>query len=114
MLTSVHWPGLSPTGFLASPLPQHGRGRYPSWWAWRPLREQGILPFFAWFAANTAAIQVFGWLSQNYLACAKELWIRPVASFHGKYVNFDEMTIAVRLAQQPYPFITLGRWPEGT
>jgi hypothetical protein len=30
------------------------------------LREQGIIPFFTWFAANTAAIPCFGWLSRKY------------------------------------------------
>ena len=30
------------------------------------LREQGIIPFFTWFAANTAAIPVFGWVSRKY------------------------------------------------
>jgi hypothetical protein len=30
------------------------------------LQQQGIIPFFVWFAANAAAIPVFGWLSQRY------------------------------------------------
>jgi hypothetical protein len=30
------------------------------------LREQGIIPFFVWFTANTAAIPVFGWASRKY------------------------------------------------
>jgi hypothetical protein len=30
------------------------------------LREQGIIPFFVWFTANTATIPVFGWASRKY------------------------------------------------
>ncbi|MFN8556753.1 MAG: winged helix-turn-helix domain-containing protein [Dehalococcoidia bacterium] len=29
----------------------------------------------------------------EYLKCMIELWTNPVASFHGKYVNFDNMSI---------------------
>ncbi|MFH1141636.1 MAG: hypothetical protein V1724_08280 [Chloroflexota bacterium] len=32
------------------------------------LREQGILPFFTWFAANTAAIPAFGYVRRKYPA----------------------------------------------
>lgn len=49
-----------------------------------------------------------GAMTDEYLACMKELWTNPVASFHGKYVNFDEMTISVRPAQQPHPPILYG------
>jgi len=34
------------------------------------LCPQGIIPFFVWFAANTAAIPFFGWLSRKY----PDLW----------------------------------------
>lgn len=30
------------------------------------LQEQGIIPFFVWFSANTAAIPFFGWVSRKY------------------------------------------------
>jgi hypothetical protein len=30
------------------------------------LREQGIIPFFTWFAANVAAIPLFGYVSHRY------------------------------------------------
>lgn len=30
------------------------------------LRDAGIIPFFIWFAANTAAIPVFGWASRRW------------------------------------------------
>jgi hypothetical protein len=30
------------------------------------LQQQGIIPFFVWFTANTAAIPVFGWASRKY------------------------------------------------
>lgn len=49
-----------------------------------------------------------GSLTDEYLACMKELWTQPVASFNGKYVNFEEMTISVRPAQQPHPPILYG------
>jgi len=49
-----------------------------------------------------------GEMTDEYLACMKELWTHPVASFHGKYVNFDERTISVRPAQQPHPPILYG------
>ena len=49
-----------------------------------------------------------GDMTDEYLACMKELWTHPVASFHGKYVNFDDMTISVRPAQQPYPPVLYG------
>ena len=42
-------------------------------------------------------------MADEYLAAMIELWTHPVASFHGKYVNFDEMTISVRPAHQPHP-----------
>ena len=32
------------------------------------LQEQGIIPFFVWFGANTAAIPLFGWLSRRHPA----------------------------------------------
>ncbi|MEK7777189.1 MAG: LLM class flavin-dependent oxidoreductase [Chloroflexota bacterium] len=46
--------------------------------------------------------------ADEYLACMKELWTHPVASFHGKYANFDERTISVRPTQQPHPPILYG------
>ena len=49
-----------------------------------------------------------GDMTDEYLACMKELWTHPVASSHGKYVNFDERTISVRPAQQPYPPVLYG------
>ncbi len=49
-----------------------------------------------------------GDMTDEYLACMKELWVHPVASFHGKYVNFDDRTISVRPAQQPHPPVLYG------
>ena len=46
--------------------------------------------------------------TDEYLKAMIELWTHPVASFHGKYVNFDEMTISVRPTQQPHPPILVG------
>ncbi len=42
-------------------------------------------------------------MADEYIKAMVELWTNPVASFHGKYVNFDEMTISVRPVQQPHP-----------
>jgi alkanesulfonate monooxygenase SsuD/methylene tetrahydromethanopterin reductase-like flavin-dependent oxidoreductase (luciferase family) len=49
-----------------------------------------------------------GEMTHEYLACMKELWANPIASFHGKYTNFDEMTISIRPVQQPHPPIVYG------
>jgi len=49
-----------------------------------------------------------GDMADETLAVMKELWTHPVSSYHGKYVNFDEMTISVRPAQQPHPPILYG------
>jgi alkanesulfonate monooxygenase SsuD/methylene tetrahydromethanopterin reductase-like flavin-dependent oxidoreductase (luciferase family) len=43
----------------------------------------------------------------------KELWSNPVATFHGKYANFDDMTISIRPVQQPYPPILYGSHGPG-
>ena len=60
------------------------------------------------FATLGLNVRKRGDMTDEYLACMKELWTSPVASFHGKYVNFDEMTISVRPAQQPYPPVLYG------
>lgn len=63
------------------------RKAFPDWllgvsfaatWTWAAamlvgvnlLQEAGIIPFIVWFAANTAAIPVFGWVSQRW----PDLW----------------------------------------
>ncbi len=55
------------------------------------------------FAALGLNVHDRGEMTDEYLKVMIELWTHPVASFHGKYVNFDEMTISVRPAQQPHP-----------
>ncbi|MDO8749776.1 MAG: LLM class flavin-dependent oxidoreductase [Dehalococcoidia bacterium] len=60
------------------------------------------------FAALGLNVRERGEMTHEYLACMKELWTHPVASFHGKYANFDEMTISVRPTQQPHPPILYG------
>ncbi len=60
------------------------------------------------FAALGLNIHERGQMVDEYLKCMIELWEHPVASFHGKYVNFDEMTISVRPVQQPHPPILVG------
>ncbi len=60
------------------------------------------------FTALGLDIKKRGDMTDEYLACMKELWTHPVSSFHGKYVNYDEMTISVRPTQQPHPPILYG------
>ena len=60
------------------------------------------------FAALGLNLHERGDMTDEYLKCMIELWTHPVASFHGKYVNFDEMTISVRPVQQPHPPILVG------
>ena len=49
-----------------------------------------------------------GEITHEYLATMKELWTNQVASVHGKYNDFDDMTISVRPTTQPYPPILYG------
>jgi alkanesulfonate monooxygenase SsuD/methylene tetrahydromethanopterin reductase-like flavin-dependent oxidoreductase (luciferase family) len=60
------------------------------------------------FRALGLDIRKRGEMTHEYLACMKELWTNRIASFHGKYTDFDEMTISVRPAQEPYPPILYG------
>jgi alkanesulfonate monooxygenase SsuD/methylene tetrahydromethanopterin reductase-like flavin-dependent oxidoreductase (luciferase family) len=60
------------------------------------------------FSALSLNVKERGDMTDEYLACMKELWTHPVSSFHGKYVNFDEMTVSVRPASQPYPPVLYG------
>ncbi len=46
--------------------------------------------------------------TDEYLKAMIELWTHPVATFHGKYVNFENKTISVRPSQQPHPPILVG------
>ena len=57
------------------------------------------------FAALGLNVHERGSMTDEYLKCMIELWTHPVASFHGKYANFDEMTISVRPIQQPIPIL---------
>ena len=60
------------------------------------------------FRALGLPLEERGDLTDEYLHCMIELWENKVASFHGKYVNFDNMTISVQPAQQPHPPILVG------
>lgn len=64
------------------------------------------------FRALGLNIRERGDITDEYLACMKELWSHPVASFHGKHANFDEMTISVRPAQQHIPVLYGARGPR--
>ncbi len=60
------------------------------------------------FRALGIDVRQRGSMTHEYLAAMRELWSNQVASFHGKYTNFDEMTISVRPAQSPHPPILYG------
>ncbi len=60
------------------------------------------------FAALGLSVHERGDLIDEYLRCMIALWTNRIASFHGKYVNFDNMTISVQPAQQPHPPILVG------
>jgi len=60
------------------------------------------------FRALGIDIRKRGEMTHEYLATMKELWTNQIASFHGKYTNFDDMTISVRPTVQPYPPILYG------
>ena len=64
------------------------------------------------FRALGLNIRERGDYADEYLQAMKELWTNPVASFHGKYVNFDEMTISVRPAQERIPILYGARGPR--
>jgi probable F420-dependent oxidoreductase len=60
----------------------------------------------------------------EHVAAMRELWSKPAASFHGKYVNFDEIVCNPKPSQQPGPPILIGsldknalkwvaRWGDG-
>jgi probable F420-dependent oxidoreductase len=60
----------------------------------------------------------------EHVAAMRELWAKPVASFHGRYVNFDRIVCNPKPAQQPGPPILIGstdknalkwvaRWGDG-
>jgi probable F420-dependent oxidoreductase len=60
----------------------------------------------------------------EHVAAMRELWSKPSASFHGKYVNFDRIVCNPKPPQQPGPPILIGstdknalkwvaRWGDG-
>jgi probable F420-dependent oxidoreductase len=60
----------------------------------------------------------------EYVAAMRELWTKPVASFHGKYVNFDDIVCNPKPAQPSGPPVLIGsadrnalkwvaRWGDG-
>ena len=60
----------------------------------------------------------------EHVAAMRELWSKPAASFHGRYVNFDRIVCNPKPAQQPGPPVLIGstdknalkwvaRWSDG-
>jgi probable F420-dependent oxidoreductase len=46
--------------------------------------------------------------TDEYLRVLKELWTNPTPSFHGRFVEFDEIAFEPRPVQQPHPPIFIG------
>jgi probable F420-dependent oxidoreductase len=44
----------------------------------------------------------------EYLAAMIALWTEDSASFHGEFVNFDDITLLPRPVQKPYPKLSFG------
>lgn len=44
----------------------------------------------------------------DYLAAMIELWTQDNASYHGEFVNFDDITLLPRPVQNPYPALSFG------
>jgi probable F420-dependent oxidoreductase len=62
--------------------------------------------------------------AEEYVAAMREAWSKPTASFHGKYVNFDDIVVNPKPVQQPGPPVLIGsldkrairwvaRWADG-
>jgi probable F420-dependent oxidoreductase len=62
--------------------------------------------------------------AEEYVQAMRALWSKPSASFHGKYVNFDDIVVNPKPVQQPGPPILIGssdrralrwvaRWGDG-
>jgi probable F420-dependent oxidoreductase len=62
--------------------------------------------------------------AEEYANAMRALWSKPAASFHGKYVNFDDIVVNPKPVQQPGPPILIGsadkralkwvaRWADG-
>jgi probable F420-dependent oxidoreductase len=62
--------------------------------------------------------------AREHVAAMRELWSKPVASFHGRYVSFDRIVCNPKPAQQPGPPVLIGstdknalkwvaRWGDG-
>jgi probable F420-dependent oxidoreductase len=62
--------------------------------------------------------------AEEYANAMRALWSQPAASFHGKYVNFDDIVVNPKPVQQPGPPILIGsadkralkwvaRWADG-
>ena len=65
------------------------------------------------FASLGLDVTKRGEMTREYVACMRELWENQVASFHGKYADFTDMTISVRPTTQPYPPIIYGSHGPG-
>jgi probable F420-dependent oxidoreductase len=60
------------------------------------------------FRALNAPFAERGPATDEYIAIIKALWSNEEASFHGKYFQFEEMSVAPRPVQQPHPPIWVG------
>jgi len=62
--------------------------------------------------------------AEEYVQAMRALWSKPAASFHGKYVNFDDIVVNPKPVQRPGPPVLIGstdkralrwvaRWGDG-
>ena len=55
-------------------------------------------------------------MMSEYVGAMKAIWENDTASYHGKYVNFDDLTIYPKPARKPHPPIWAGsytcRWSK--
>ncbi|HZP44310.1 MAG TPA: LLM class F420-dependent oxidoreductase [Candidatus Binataceae bacterium] len=62
--------------------------------------------------------------AEEHVQAMRELWSKPAASFHGRWVNFDDIVVNPKPVQQPGPPILIGstdkralrwvaRWGDG-
>ncbi len=54
-----------------------------------------------------------GEMTREYVEIMKQLWQNQMTSFHGKYANFDDMTISVQPTTRPHPPILYGSHGPG-
>lgn len=60
------------------------------------------------FAALGVPFRHRGAMTDEYLAAIKQLWTQDVASYHGRFVSFDQVHTTPRPVQSPHPPLWVG------